>query len=412
MTAAGSGFSIDDQAASRRLSPNVLWLGLASLLTAMSSAMVYGLLPVFLLKVLGATTASVGLIEGVAEATTSFIKIFSGAISDWSGRRKPLVVIGYTLSALNKLLFPLAGAASTVLAARVVDRVGKGIRDAPRDAFLTDVTPSPIRGRGFGLRLAFYTIGFVVGPLAAIGLMRVSGDNFRLVFWIAVIPAFIAIGVLAVGVKELPWQRTDGAQRVPMRCSDLARMPPSFWWAIMIASLLSLARFSPAFLVLKANDIGIDAAFVPIMVVVMHLVYSVAAYPFGILADHIDRRVQLGIGTVMLVGADLVLAGAGSVWVAGLGAALWGLQMGVTQGLLAATVADAAPEHLRGTAFGIYEVAIGVTTFFASAGAGLFWMAGGAAAAYGVSALVAAGAALMLRRRPLPARDSQSPRLT
>jgi MFS family permease len=402
MRTAGSRLASDDPKVSQQLSPNVVRLGFVSLLTAMSSAMVYGLLPVFLVKVLGASTASLGLIEGTAEATTSFIKLLSGALSDWSGRRKPLVVIGYTISAINKLLFPLANAASLVLIARVIDRVGKGIRDAPRDAFLTDVTPSPIRGRGFGLRLAFYTIGFVLGPLVAISLMRLSGNDFRLVLWIAVIPALLSTIVLVAGVKELPWRSAEGPRRLAMHRSDLALMPPAFWWAIMIASLLSLARFSPAFLVLKAHDIGIDVAFVPMMLVMMHLVYSVAAYPFGILADHINRRLQLGIGAAVLIGAGVVLAGATTVWTAALGAALWGLQMGVTQGLLAATVADAAPDRLRGTAFGIYEVAIGIATFVSGAGAGLLWMVGGAAAAYGFSVMVAISAMFMLLRRPLP----------
>jgi MFS family permease len=385
--------------AAARLSPNVVRLGWVSLLTAMSSAMVYGLLPVFLVKVLAASTASLGLIEGMAEAMTSFIKLFSGAVSDRTGRRKPLVAIGYALSAVNKLLFPLAGATAVVLLARVLDRVGKGMRDAPRDAFLTDVTPSPIRGRGFGLRLAFYTAGFVIGPLAAMVLMRLSGSDFRLVFWLAVIPAALAIVVLT-GVKEVGSKAAGDRPRLLVRRGDLVSMPRQFWWAVVIAGLLSLARFSPAFLVLKAHDIGIDAAFVPGMLVVMHLVYSAVAYPFGILADQIDRRVQLGIGAVILIGADVVLASATSVSVAVVGAGLWGLQMGVTQGLLAASIADAAPDHLRGTAFGVYELAIGITTFVASAAAGLLWMIGGAAASCGVSAIVAGGAMVMLLRRP------------
>ena len=386
-----------------QLSPNILRLGFVSLLTAMSSAMVYGLLPVFLVKSLGVTAASVGLIEGIAEATTSFVKVISGIASDWTGRRKPLVVIGYTLSALNKVVFPLAGAASVVLIARTVDRVGKGIRDAPRDAFMTDVTPVPIRGRGFGLRLAFYTVGFVLGPAAAIAIMRVSGDDFRLTFWVAVIPAFLAIAVV-IGLKELPWKHADGPLRLAIQPRALKLMPPGFWWAIAVASLLSLARFSPAFLVLKAHDVGVDAAFVPGMLIVMHLVYSAVAYPFGILADRIDRRLQLMLGAAVLIAADLMLASATSIWLAGLGAGLWGLQMGVTQGLLAATVADAAPERLRGTAFGIYEVAVGIGTFLASAGAGLLWTTRGAPTAYAVSAIIAilAAALLFYRRRARP----------
>jgi MFS family permease len=386
----------------RRLPLNVAVLGCVSMLTAMSSAMIYGLLPVFLVKVLGASMASVGLIEGIAEAANSFIKIFSGAASDWIGRRKPLVVFGYTLSAIVKTLFPLAETVSTVLAARVIDRLGKGIRDAPRDAFLADLTAPEIRGSGFGLRLALAFTGFVVGPLLAVGLMRLSGDDFRLVFWIALIPTYISIIVLLVTVKELPFSHDGDQRRFPIRRSDLAALQAPFWWAIVIASLLSLARFSPAFLVLKAHDIGIGAAYVPMMLVVMYLVYSVTAYPFGVLADHFDRRVQLAIGTVILIGADVVLAAAGNIWLTALGAALWGLQLGVTQGLLGAAVADAAPDCLRGAAFGIYDVAIGVATFAASAGAGVLWMASGPAAAFGIGACIAATAGLMLLLWPLP----------
>lgn len=371
------------------------------MLTAMSSAMIYGLLPVFMVSILGISIVSVGVIEGIAEASNSLIKIVSGEASDWIGRRKPLVIFGYTLSAVIKTIFPVAGTASQVLAARVIDRLGKGIRDAPRDAFLADVTAKEIRGEGFGLRLALAISGFVVGPLIAIGLMKLSGDDFRLVFWIALIPAYLSIVVLLVAVKELPFNYGESQRWLPVHWNDITALPAAFWWVIAIASLLSLARFSQAFLVLKAYDIGVDAAFVPMVLVVMYLVFSVAAYPFGILADHLDRRLQLGIGAAVLIGADVVLANASAVWLTVLGAALWGLQLGVTQGLLGAIIADAAPDRVRGTAFGIYDVAVGIGTFVASAGAGALWMAGGPSMAFIFSACVAAAAAFMLLFRPL-----------
>jgi MFS family permease len=370
-----------------RLSRNVPMLGLVSLLMGMSSAMIYGILPVFLVVVLGASTASVGLIEGIAEATTSFVKIFSGFISDRIGRRKPLVVLGYAFSAVNKLLFPVAESASMVLLARVSDRIGKGIRDAPRDAFMTDLTPSAIRGTGFGLRAALYTIGAVLGPLAAMAIMSLSGDNFRLVFWLALIPGFASVVVLLLWVKETPDSHAAG-RWLPIRLDDFRSLPGAFWWAISIAAMLSLARFSPAFLVLKAHSIHVDAA----------------AYPFGVLADHIDRHIQLGMGMVVLISADLALASADTLWMTMLGGGLWGLQMGMTQGLLSAAVADAAPERLRGTAFGIFDMVIGLATFTASAGAGALWMLGGAALTCSVGATLGAGALVMLLlRRALPA---------
>ena len=390
-----------DQQIAWRMPRQVAILGVISLLTAMSSAMVYGLLPVFLVKSLGATMASVGFIEGIAEAMMSLTRIFSGLASDWMGRRKPLVLLGYAVSAINKTVFPLAGAVSTVLAARVIDRIGKGLRDAPRDAFMTDVTPARIRGSGFGLRLAFYTTGFVIGPFAAMGLMRLSNDDFRLVFWMAVIPAVMAIVVLIFGIKEeLPIQYAPRPLR-PRR-ADLALFASPFWWATAIASLLSLARFSYAFLILKAHGIGIDAAFVPVMLILMHLVYAIAAYPFGILADRIDRRLQLGIGAFVLIGADVLLAASDEGWMVGIGAGLWGLQMAVTQGLLAASVADAAPVTLRGTAFGIYDLSAGFATFVANAVAGALWMVGGPALAYGFSGLIAAMVILLLLLQRMP----------
>ena len=402
MTASGLIAPVPGDPAMRHLPRHVVILGVISFLTAMSSAMVYGLLPVFLLRVLHTSVATVGLIEGVAEATTSLTKIVSGVASDRLGRRKPIVLLGYALSAINKLVFPLAGAASTIFAARVIDRVGKGMRDAPRDAFLTDVTPAPIRGSGFGLRLAFYTAGFVVGPLSAMALMRTSGDDFRLVFWVAVVPAVIAIIVLLVALKEPPRRTTLPPPRLRIRRSDLAGFPSLFWWAIAVASLLSLARISHAFLVLKAHDIGIDAAFVPAMLVLMYVVYAGAAYPFGVLADRIDRRLQLGIGAVLLICASVILAGTDAIWLTALGVGLWGLQMAVTQGLLSASVADAAPETLRGTAFGIYELAVGLATFVASAVAGVLWTVSGPGSAFGMSAAIAATVVLLLMLRPMP----------
>jgi MFS family permease len=363
----------------------------------MSSAMIYGVLPVFLVTTLGASMASVGAIEGLAEATTSFTKIISGYASDRLGRRKPLVVLGYALSAMNKLVFPLATSITVVLLARMADRVGKGIRDAPRDALQTDITPSGVRGAGFGLRLALYTTGALIGPLAAIGLMKLSGDDFRLVFWVALIPGFACIPVLLIGVRE-PID-TSAVHRPAIWWQDLKRLPATLWWAILLTAILALARFSPAFLVLKTHEIGVDAALVPAVLALMYLVYSISAYPFGLLVDQTDRYVQLSVGIAVLISADLVLAFAGTIWIAALGAALWGLQMGITQGLLSTVIGDNAPAGLRGTAFGFFDLAVGVATFLASTAAGLFWTLGGPALTFisGASIAVLALAILILR---------------
>ena len=374
------------------------------MLTAASSAMIYGLLPVFMIKELGFSMASVGLIEGAAEAANSFIKVLSGTLSDRLGRRKPLVVLGYMMSTAVKALFPVAESAGVVLIARVLDRLGKGVRDAPRDALLADVTSPIMRGKGFGLRLGVAVAGFVIGPVLAMGLMRFSGSDFRLVFWLALIPACLSIILLIVAVKEVPLGPARDMPRYPIRSRNLAALPAAFWWTIAVAGALALARLSHAFLLLKAYEVGVDAAFVPMVLVVMYLVYSATAYPFGIAADHIDRHLQLGTGALVLVGANLLLAVASDVPLIVLGAALWGLHLGVTQGALGAIIADTAPDHLRGAAFGIYDVSVGSAAFVAGAGAGVLWMASGPQAAFLLGACIsgAAGLVLLLRaaRRP------------
>jgi MFS family permease len=389
---------------------NVVALGVVSLLMGTSSQMIHGLLPVFLVTVLGASIVSVGIIEGIAEATNSFVKVFSGALSDWQGRRKPLVVLGYGLATLSKPLFPLAGDVATVLAARFIDRTGKGIRDAPRDALLADQLPARARGPGFGLRLALFTIGSVLGPLLAIGIMLASGGDFRLVFWCAVVPAVLCVAVLVMAVKEPPHNRASGAPRLAMR--DFARLPAIFWWLVAITATLELARFSQAFLLLKAREVGIEAAWVPAFLVLMSAVYGLTAYPCGILADHVNRRLQLCAGVIALVCCHLVLAVAGTLWISALGAVLWGLQMGITQGLVAAAIADAAPDDLRGTAFGIYYLVDGVASLLASSGAGILWSMGGAGLAFSAGAALAGIVALMIAFGPLPrAADRSSPLL-
>ena len=366
----------------------------------MSSQMTHSLLPLFLVTVLGASAVSVGVIEGIAAATDSIARVFSGTLSDWLGRRKPLVVLGYGLAALSKPLFPLSGDVATVLAARFIDRTGKGIRDAPRDALLADQLPPTVRGSGFGLRLTLFTIGSVVGPLAATGVMVASGGDFRLVFWVAVVPAFLSVAVLVAAVKEPPNDRVNLARRFSLR--ELGRLPALFWWIVSITAVLEVARFSQAFLLLKAKEVGVETAMVPTFLVLMSAVYGLTAYPCGILADHVNRRLQLGIGVVTLMACHLVLAVAESMWMTAFGAVLWGLQMGMIQGLLAASVADAAPEHLRGTAFGIFYFVDGVASLLASSGAGLLWVLGGSGLAFGIGAALAAAVALMLVVRPLP----------
>lgn len=392
--------------------PKSVWaLGFVSLFMDVSSEMIHALLPAFLVTVVGAGALTVGLIEGVAEATASIVKVFSGALSDALGKRKLLAVAGYGLSALTKPLFPLATSALPVFGARFADRIGKGIRGAPRDALIADLTPPDVRGRAYGLRQSLDTVGAFCGPLLAIALMAASGDDFRFVFWVAVIPALIAVSVLVFAVKE-PRHLQPAPLRSPIRLDELRRLGPAFWRLVIVASLLTLARFSEAFLLLRVQDLGLAVAWLPLALVVMNLVYSVAAYPIGVLADRSNPRVLLGIGFCTLIVADLVLAFAQDWSFAMLGVALWGLHMGMTQGLFATLVAQVAPADRRGTAFGLFHLGTGLALLAASVIAGALWQwLGGpatflAGALFTLTGLIAAAALL---RRGGTAAASRSP---
>lgn len=387
----------DATSASPRL-PRAIWvLGFVSLLMDVSSEMIHSLLPLFLVGPLGLSVLMVGLIEGVAEATALVAKVFSGALSDWLGRRKRLAVIGYALGAASKPFFALAQGAGVVIAARFVDRIGKGIRGAPRDALVADIAPPSLRGAAYGLRQALDTVGAFAGPLLATVLMLLFVNDFRLVFWIAVVPGVLAVLLLALGVQE-PERALPARAVNPIRREAMARLGAAYWGVVALGALFTLARFSEAFLVLRAEALGVPAARVPLVMVAMNLVYAVSAYPFGKLADAMDHAKLLALGLLPLIAADAVLATA-SGWPALLaGVALWGLHMGMTQGLLAAMVADTAPDDLRGTAFGVFNLVAGVAMLAASAIAGALWQWVGAPATFAAGA---AFAALTLAALPL-----------
>ncbi|BCO29940.1 MFS transporter [Thiohalobacter sp. COW1] len=383
-----------------KLPKGVVALGLVSLTMDLSSEMIHSLLPVFLVTVLGASAMAVGTIEGIAEATASIAKVFSGVISDWVGRRKPLVLIGYGMAALTKPLFPLATGVTAVLVARFLDRIGKGIRGAPRDALIADITPEAQRGAAYGLRQAMDTVGAFAGPLAAMGLMAASHDDFRLVFWVAVLPAVICVLLIAFGVEEPAATRSAARTQFPISRASLARLTGRFWRVVAFAAVLTLARFSEAFLLLRAEDVGLAPTWVPMILIVMNVVYAASAYPFGKFSDNGGRRTLLVWGVVFLIAADLTLALAANVWVVGLGAAIWGLHIGATQGLLSALVADAAPADLRGTAFGVYNLVSGAALLAASVIAGGLWTWAGPAMTFYAGAVfsLVALAGLVARR--------------
>lgn len=379
--------------------PTGVWaLGFVSLLMDVSSEMIHALLPVYLVVVLGTSTLAVGFIEGIAEATAAITKVFSGALSDRLGKRKLLAAAGYGMAALTKPVFPLAETLGWLIGARFVDRIGKGIRGAPRDALVADIAPPAMRGAVFGLRQALDTVGAFLGPLLAIGLMWLTADNFRLVFWVAVMPAAAAFLLIVVAVREPPRPPALAPVRSPLSSNELAKLGRAYWWVVAIAAVFTLARFSEAFLILRAQGLGLPLALVPAVLVVMNIVYAVSAYPAGVLSDRMDRGRLLALGLAVLVAADLVLAFAGGLVAVTVGVVLWGLHMGLTQGLLSTLVADTAPAELRGTAFGMFNLVCGAAMLLASVIAGALWDVIGAEATFLAGAGFAVVALLGLRR--------------
>ena len=374
----------------RNLPTGIWMLGLVSLLMDASSELVHSLLPVFMVTVLGASMTTIGLIEGVAEATAAITKIFSGVLSDYLGRRKLLAVLGYGLAALTKPVFPLATTIGWVFAARFVDRIGKGIRGAPRDALVADITPRALRGAAYGLRQSLDSVGAFVGPLLALGFMAWFANDIHAVLWVAVIPAFLAVALLIFGVHEHRQAEGHANVRMPLTLPDTLQLPLRYWFVVALGAVFTLARFSEAFLILRAQDVGLALGYVPLVLIVMNVVYAATAYPAGAASDRLSHRTTLIWGLGILVVADLVLAVATSPLPALIGAALWGLHMGFTQGLLSKLVADNVPATLRGTAFGIFNLVSGVALLLASVIAGELWSTYGAFATFSAGAAFAA----------------------
>ena len=389
---AGHGEAGASHRARRQALPAGVWiLGLGSLLMDLSSEMIHSLLPLFLVGALGVSVFALGLIEGVAEAVALVARVFSGVLSDRLRQRKRLLVLGYALATLAKPLFALAAGAAAVVATRCIDRLGKGIRGSPRDALLADIAPPGRRGAAFGLRQALDSVGAVLGPLLAVALMLIWANDFRAVFWVAVVPAMLAVVLLMLGVKD-PLQSNSGPVPPPLnplQRESLVLLGPAYWQVVAFGAVFTLARFSEAFLVLRAQQLGWAVAWVPLVMVVMSVAYAACAYPCGKLADRIDRRWLLAAGMLALVAADIVLAAAAAASLVIVGVLLWGVHLGMTQGLLSAMVADSAPESLRGTAFGFFNLSCGLATLAASAIAGLLWQVWGAAATFASGAAFA-----------------------
>ncbi len=362
-------------------------MGFGPMFMDMSSELIHSLLPVFMTTVLGVSMLTVGVVEGMAEATAAITKVFSGALSDYLGKRKFLLVLGYALAAFTKPIFPLATSIGWVFGARFVDRIGKGIRGAPRDALIADITPLQLRGSAYGLRQALDSAGAFLGPVLAVVFMIWFANDIKAVMWVAVVPAFFAVALLMVYVREPAREHGDSRARAPLSRADARLLPRRYWLVVLLGGVFTLARFSEAFLVLRAQDVGIALGYVPLVLIAMNVAYAACAYPAGIAADRISARKLLLLGLVLLVVSDLVLALAASPLMVLAGSALWGLHMAFTQGLLSKLVADNAPEQLRGTAFGIFNLVCGIAILLASVIAGALW------SAYGASATFLAGAA-------------------
>ena len=365
----------------RQIPASIWMLGFVSLLMDISSEMIHSLLPLFMVTTLGASAFTVGLVEGLAESTALIVKVFSGALSDYLGKRKGLAVFGYALGAMTKPLFAIAPGMGVVLTARLLDRVGKGVRGAPRDALVADIAPAHLRGAAFGLRQSLDTVGAFVGPLLAVGLMLLWGNDFRAVFWVAVVPGVLAVVLLVFGVHEpaRPVGEVMVRRTNPITRQNLKRLGKPYWWVVGIGAVFTLARFSEAFLVLRAQQGGMTLALVPLVMVAMNVIYALSAYPFGKLSDRVSHTTLLAAGLVVLIAADLVLASSNHWAVVLAGVALWGVHMGLTQGLLATMVANTAPADLRGTAYGFFNLMSGLAVMLASGLAGLVWDQLGAA---------------------------------
>jgi len=387
---------VSQKAVYRRLPVGIWGLGFVSMFMDISSELVHSLLPLFMATVLGTSMLTIGIIEGFAEGAAAITKVFSGAISDYCGKRKFLAVVGYALSAITKPIFPLATAIGWVFGARFVDRIGKGIRGAPRDALVADIAPLQLRGAAYGLRQSLDSVGAFIGPLLAVIFMIWFTGDIRAVLWVAVVPAFIAVFLLIVAVREPESSECAADPRNHLTFKDTQRLPMQYWLVVALGAVFTLARFSEAFLILRAQDVGLAMGYVPVIMIVMNIFYSIFAYPAGAAADRVSARTLLIFGLALLVVADVILAMAESPWTTFAGAAFWGLHMAFTQGLLSKLVADTSPADLRGTAFGAFNLVSGVAVFLASVIAGSLWTAYGAQATFMAGALFAILAAVGL----------------
>jgi len=377
--------------------PKSIWtLGIVSLFMDISSEIIHSLLPIFMVSILGSSIIAIGIVEGISEATFLLIRIFSGVLSDYLGKRKIISVIGYGISALSKPLFPLANSVSLILIARFFDRLGKGVRESPRDALIGDIAPKSIRGACFGLRQSLDTIGALIGPIVAILGLLIFSNNIRAILWVSVIPAILSVVIFIVGIHDVEHKYTEDEKTFIFKFKNIFKIGTEYWQIVLIGGLLNLARFSDAFLILKAYELGLPITYVPLVMVLMNCFYAVSSYPAGILSDNINRKFILIIGIVFLIIADLVLAFTDSTWMLALGVGFWGMHMAFTKGILDAMVTDTASIRLLGSAYGIFNFVCGIAVLFASIISGVLWQVYGPFYSFSVGAFLAFLACLSL----------------
>ncbi len=362
--------------------PRTVWvLGFVSLLMDISSEMIHALLPLFMAGTLGASAIWIGLVEGIGEGTALIAKVFSGVVADRFGHKKRLVFAGYFLGVISKPVFALAGSMPVVLAARFFDRIGKGLRGAPRDAIVADVTDESIRGAAYGLRQSLDAAGAFVGPLLATLLLLLWTEDLRSIFWIALIPGAACLALILFGVEDNVTP-TVNTKRIAWK--DLKSvMTPAFVQLVILGTLFSLARFSNAFIVLRAAAIGIEHAWIPMAVVLMNITFSLSSYPFGKLADKLNPMKLLALGMVLLALANLLFAYAENYRILAAGIVLFGMHLGATQGIFSTIISEIAPSEVRATAFGIFNFFSGLALLASGLVAGSLWEYMGAQYCFG-----------------------------
>lgn len=397
------------------LNKTVFVLGLVSLFTDLSSEMIYPVLPLFLANVIGASTMFIGLIEGIAESTASFLKVFSGWLSDKFGKRKQLVLAGYGLSSLVKPLLAVATSGWHVLGVRFVDRIGKGIRGAPRDAMIADVTEPDKRGRAFGFHRAMDTAGAVIGPAATFLILMLFGNNYRLLFLIAAVPALIAVAIIIFGIKEKRPQSPAGDCRIAPPVSNVrterqkAPLSRQFIILLIIIGVFTLGNSSDAFLILRAQGAGIAVWLIPLLWLFFNLVYTLVSMPAGRLSDKIGRKRIILLGFIIYAASYLGLAFANAGWQIWALFGLYGVYYAMTEGVIRAHIADVVPEATRATSYGIYNFVVGVLVLPANLLTGWIWKVAGYQTALSVGAglaiLAAAGFAAFSFLYDLPTKS-------